>query len=258
VLNDRSATRADEERLYQREAPLPEPPPEVFAVAAEQWQSVKRLLPAERKEHPAVLDIGCGSGFFLQAAMKDGATVQGVEIDPRAVARCERFGVPVIQGSIFDVGVPAGSWDLITLWDVLEHLDNPLEALRMASRELAPGGVMVVRGRNGAIHTPAYALHTRLRDLARRLRIPNLSIVHRWGITPSGYASLLRQAGLQEVRLRAARPTRGDRHRALGSRVIMGGIKRVILVAVTLLRAASLGRIYPFASVVAVGRRGAS
>jgi 2-polyprenyl-3-methyl-5-hydroxy-6-metoxy-1,4-benzoquinol methylase len=92
-----------------------------------------------------LLDFGCGKGWFLEAARERGWQVQGLELCPEvAKETMERVGAQVYTGSIFDVELPSETFDLVTMFDVIEHLELPLEALRICYRILKPGGALVI------------------------------------------------------------------------------------------------------------------
>ena len=97
-----------------------------------------------------VLDVGCAGGAFLLVMLEAGWTVRGLEpSEPmRAVAE-ERLGAPV-DGSDLMAFEPDATFDLITLWDVLEHLPDPVGALRRVRGWLAPGGRIVLETQNVA------------------------------------------------------------------------------------------------------------
>ncbi|MBC8161790.1 MAG: class I SAM-dependent methyltransferase [Roseiflexaceae bacterium] len=94
-----------------------------------------------------LLDIGCASGLFLETMQRlPGWQVEGVELDQAtAQATSARLGVPVFAGPFEQAAFQCGSFDAITLWDVLEHLHEPLSSLRSIRRLLRPGGVLFVR-----------------------------------------------------------------------------------------------------------------
>jgi SAM-dependent methyltransferase len=92
-----------------------------------------------------ILDVGCAAGFFLEVAEEAGYQAQGVELSPyiSQYAR-EQFGLEVITGTIEAVNLPKASFDLITMWDVIEHLSDPRSALVRAHELLAPGAHIVI------------------------------------------------------------------------------------------------------------------
>lgn len=112
----------------------------------------RALLPAGGR----VLDVGCGTGFFLEAFAAgaeslmagEGPRIEGwgLDAEPLAVAMCRERGLEhVHQGSAGDLAAVADQrFDLIFMLDVLEHLDDDQAALREATRLLAPGGRIVV------------------------------------------------------------------------------------------------------------------
>jgi 2-polyprenyl-3-methyl-5-hydroxy-6-metoxy-1,4-benzoquinol methylase len=92
-----------------------------------------------------ILDFGSGAGVFLGLAKERGYSVHGIEpgSDYAKFAR-ETFGVEVIDKSWEQVGEPIGPFDVITAVEVLEHLRNPVRALRWLSMHLADAGVIYV------------------------------------------------------------------------------------------------------------------
>lgn len=91
-----------------------------------------------------ILDVGCGPGPNLGMLSRFG-TVVGVDADERAVALCEEAGWDVKRVAP-GAGLPFGddTMDLVTLLDVIEHVDDDAALLREAARVLAPGGTMLV------------------------------------------------------------------------------------------------------------------
>jgi len=91
-----------------------------------------------------LLDVGCGAGDFLVAMQRLFPTwqLQGVEPNQAAAARAAGRGLDVLPGSLEDLpgGVPQP--DVVTLWNVLEHLADPLAFLHEIERRLAPGGAL--------------------------------------------------------------------------------------------------------------------
>lgn len=92
-----------------------------------------------------LLDVGCSAGYFLTAAQAGGWRVTGVE--PSAVmagvAR-QTLGDRVIQAGFAEADLPAKSFSVITLWDVLEHVRSPRQFIRRAADLSLPGGHLFI------------------------------------------------------------------------------------------------------------------
>jgi SAM-dependent methyltransferase len=97
-----------------------------------------------------LLDVGTGSGGWLEAMHTRGWRVQGVDFDPRAVAAARRRGLRVDEGALEAQGYPPASFDAITLNHVIEHVPDPISTLRECRRVLKPGGRLVLVTPNAA------------------------------------------------------------------------------------------------------------
>ena len=144
-----------------------------------------------------VLDIGVGDGCFLEHMRELGWQVEGTDFSPEAARRTsERLGGNTIHvGQIEHLDLNDHGYDLVTLWDVLEHLYQPLDTLRRVHSLLKPGGVLLVNVPNLA------SLESRLlgRDWGH-LDIPR----HLFHFTPSSLRKIFETAGFGEVRLTTA------------------------------------------------------
>ena len=93
----------------------------------------------------AVLDIGCHTGAFL-AALPESWRRHGIEsaAEPVRIAR-ERRGVNIVAERLETIGDDwSGRFDAITMFDVIEHLSSPAEALASVARLLRPGGLLIL------------------------------------------------------------------------------------------------------------------
>lgn len=124
-------------------------------------QALARI--AETRPGGRLLDVGAGYGFFLGLARQRGYQVAGVEVAsvPAAHAR-DQLGLDVRQGRLEEAGFADGEFDVVTMLNVIEHLEDPLAALREANRVLAPGGVVALITPN-LNFGPALLLSHRLR-----------------------------------------------------------------------------------------------
>ena len=100
---------------------------------------IRKFMPGGR-----LLDIGCAYGFFLQEA-RHYYDVAGIELAADAAEHCRRTGLNVVSG-VADVPTLSrlGQFDVITMFDVIEHLPEPDEVLATAARHLKRGGIMVI------------------------------------------------------------------------------------------------------------------
>ncbi len=88
-----------------------------------------------------ILDIGTAGGTFLAVAKKRGWQVSGVEPNKWLCDFSQRhYGIYIQPGTIEDLKYPDGHFDVITMWDVIEHVPNPTEVLQKCHRLLKPGG----------------------------------------------------------------------------------------------------------------------
>lgn len=103
----------------------------------------KMNITPDRKKK--VLDIGCAGGAFPKAANDLGFTVTGIE---PSKWMCEfaqaEYGLDIRPGTIFDQDFQKGSFDIITLWDVLEHLPSPAAVLEECHKYLHDDGFLVL------------------------------------------------------------------------------------------------------------------
>jgi 2-polyprenyl-3-methyl-5-hydroxy-6-metoxy-1,4-benzoquinol methylase len=103
-------------------------------------QRVARITPPGR-----LLDVGCGRGIFLSILRENGWEVFGTELSDQAAREArERFGLNVLVGALPSLGLPERTFDVVTLWHVLEHLPDPLPTLREIRRVMRDDGWVIL------------------------------------------------------------------------------------------------------------------
>lgn len=156
------------------------------------WTRGRLALLPPATSSPRLLEIGCGYGHFLVAARERGHEVAGVELSRPAVRHAvDVLGLDVTQGQLADAGL-SGGYDVITAWDTLEHVPDPVAFLRTVHGLLAPDGMF-------AFSTPYIsALPARL--LGRRWWTLKPA-EHIWHFTPEHHRLVLARAGFGPPRL---------------------------------------------------------
>jgi 2-polyprenyl-3-methyl-5-hydroxy-6-metoxy-1,4-benzoquinol methylase len=133
-----------------------------------------------------LLDVGCGRGNLLALFRRRGWRVLGTQLSRTAAEAARHRGVEVLCGELPEMELPSGSFDVVTFYHVLEHLDRPELYLRKAAELLRTGGLLVVEAPNFA--SPGF------RVLGARnfcLDYPN----HLVFFTPSSLGNLLERSG---------------------------------------------------------------
>ena len=103
-----------------------------------------RQLERLRKPPGRLLDVGCSVGVFLGLCRDGGWQVEGVEASEWSSEQARSAGLEVHNDLFEQVELPESAYDVITFWDVLEHVPSPQAALVKAHRLLKPGGMLVV------------------------------------------------------------------------------------------------------------------
>jgi 2-polyprenyl-3-methyl-5-hydroxy-6-metoxy-1,4-benzoquinol methylase len=110
-----------------------------------------RLLLPPTAGTPCVFDVGAGQGDFLDRARISGFEVYGNEVSEPAAQLCaERHGIHLVPKELRDVS-DSGSFDAVTMWCVIAHVNDPYELLEHSLRILKPGGILY-------LHTPRWCL----------------------------------------------------------------------------------------------------
>jgi 2-polyprenyl-3-methyl-5-hydroxy-6-metoxy-1,4-benzoquinol methylase len=112
------------------------------------------------KSGGSLLDVGCSTGFFLRVARDQGWETCGLEISPdtASLAR-DRYGLDVLTGTLEETTFPANRFDAVTLWDVIEHVQDPVTTMSIVHRILKDDGLVAFLTPNvgGLFPRAAYA-----------------------------------------------------------------------------------------------------
>jgi SAM-dependent methyltransferase len=147
-----------------------------------------------------VLDVGCGFGGFVDLMRKRGWDAEGLDPSRAAVDAAIRNGRHVRLGTLEALPTDVGPYDAVTMFYVLEHLPDPMRALRKAFGLLVPGGTLLIR----VPHTTPIVRLLAPVGLGRELYDPPF---HLYDVAPTVLQEMLRRTGFVEIRTFPGRPT---------------------------------------------------
>jgi len=160
-------------------------------------KSIMKLKPSGR-----VLDIGCGSGVFLEMAKQEGYAIKGIDPDPyMARFSREEKKLDVFQGTLKNFKRSA-KFDIITLWDVLEHVPAPDEELKLVHNHLKKDGILVLRvPASGYVALKKFFIKLLSLKLKKNLDPPT----HIFFFSEKSLRNLLRENNFEIIRIKTSR-----------------------------------------------------
>ena len=165
-----------------------------------------------RDETKSILDVGCGFGYFLELASQRGWRVSGVEIVNRAVENAvAKVGTQnIFHGTLKEAKYPDDSFDAITLWDLLVHVQDPYEELRECFRVLKKRGVIGIRVRNVLFEKMIYRAYSIIKKTVPNLGLKEPYVFHRYCFSADSIHQLLSRVGFTEIEITNSPLTKGD------------------------------------------------
>ncbi len=256
--------------VYRDPLPPPEvaPPAELAAdvVAHEERVAARRTREFARVVRDAgrpgrLLDVGTGLGYFLRAATAAGWDAIGVDADPAVVAYARtRLAVDARAGAVDAQRFPDGSFDLVTVWNVLDVVSEPRAVLAEIRRVLKPGGRVFVRVPNVTWQLFAFRATAAARalGLARSGGGPYATFIfNATTFSPASLRAALAASGFAAIRITNSRPIPGDPYlqlSGLGERAL-GAVKRLVHGGAAVVAAVTAGRCLVGSSIEAWARR---
>jgi len=152
-----------------------------------------RILESFKKEKGRLLDIGCYGGIFLDEAKKHGYDISGIEPSRWAAELAAgKTGARVVCGGWDDASLPSDYFDIVTIWDVIEHLEDPSACLRQVQMWLKPGGIVAITTHDIG------SLFARIMGK----RYPWLMRFHLYHFEPKTLSAMLAKNGLETISAR--------------------------------------------------------
>lgn len=189
---------SEEELISNYDAYLPEDPQEIM-----EWRAMMRPIVAKSaqiiesaygKKPGRVLDIGSGYGFFLEEMKKRGWDAEGVELSETGRKHTQdQIDVTLHQHPLESICLSEGSFDVVTLFYVIEHLSDPISTLKEVYRILRPGGLILLRWPHS---TPIVRL---LGPFSKKLDLYHTPF-HLYDFSPRTSRKLLGAASFEQIR----------------------------------------------------------
>jgi SAM-dependent methyltransferase len=160
------------------------------------WEFRKKAV-APYKQSGALLDLGCSSGSFLEFMRSETWKLYGIEMSAEGARTAEaRSGAEVFVGDILEASFPPEAFDVITCFDVLEHLYEPWRVMARVGEWLKPGGIFYVLVPNvDSAEARVFGSYWHGLELPR----------HLFHYSPASLKFLAKSAGLHEVSLETRR-----------------------------------------------------
>jgi SAM-dependent methyltransferase len=143
--------------VYVNPRPLPELINQGYAAAVDEtytaqasgriraFRKIAARIARARPGTGRLLDVGAAAGYFLLAAREAGFTVEGIELSRYLAARAKaEYGLEIHTRPLTPGMFPDDSFDVVTMLDVLEHVDDPAATVRCVRDLLVPGGLYVL------------------------------------------------------------------------------------------------------------------
>lgn len=174
-------------------------------VTQRRLRDLHRLL-GSLPARPRLLDIGCSSGALLSVATEVGFSVTGVEIASNAVETARLAGFEVFCGYLHEANFPHSMFDVITCFELVEHLDDPIGLLTECRRIMKPDGIVTINTPNADSWTARFM----------RERWDGFSLISMGGhisfFSPRSLSRLAEQCGFRIERLETRRVRFAESH----------------------------------------------
>jgi 2-polyprenyl-3-methyl-5-hydroxy-6-metoxy-1,4-benzoquinol methylase len=160
------------------------------SITEKRYTALLKKIEAHRKNNE-ILDVGCGEGHFISVAKSMQWHITGIETTPYAVEICKKFGLNVMHSGLLGINLQRDYYDIVTMFEVLEHLESPKKYLNKINSILRRNGILIIT-------TPNFNC------LARLLLKERCNIIHKQHLcyfTPNTVKSLLKECNFKVIDL---------------------------------------------------------
>lgn len=163
-----------------------------------------------------LLDVGCGYGFFLNLAKDQGWEVYGAELSEDACQFARRkLGANIFCGGLKEASFPSDYFNIVTLWNVLDHMTEPRQQLLEIRRILKNDGLLFLRLPNFLFQEKARRIGDAVDNLffGQANLSRKISVSHLYAFTPYSIVNLLKNEEFSPFFVRNAPPSKGNPYR---------------------------------------------
>jgi ubiquinone/menaquinone biosynthesis C-methylase UbiE len=198
---------------------------QVFFLAA-----LKHIATHFKKCRGALLDVGCGFGYFLDLAAKEGWQTWGVEVMSYMHRKDKQKTIKhnIYRGTLKEAEYPDNFFDVATLWDVLFIVERPFDELAECYRLLKKGGMIGIRVRNVLFQELIYRIYYPFRKIAWTLGIKAPYVFHPYCYSTESMRNLLDRVGFTSIKITHSPLTSGDPYRYTDIAVLTRTVKVII------------------------------
>jgi SAM-dependent methyltransferase len=167
-------------------------------------------------DHGRLLDVGCGYGLFLAAAQRQGWECFGIDVSEAGVRYAtDQMGLSNIRrGHLLSASYTPASFEVITMFNLLEHVSDPKALLTETFRLLRPNGVLLTRVPNMAFHDLLWKMPG-ITHVGKRKGLHYLGGLappqHLFGFAPRTLSAILESVGYSSPQIRPAVPHNAER-----------------------------------------------
>lgn len=218
-------------------------------------EGLKKINSLLNNKKGKLLDIGCGYGYFMKLCADNGWECEGIEISKSAIQHCrDVLGLKVYDSPLETLKIADNTYDVVTLWGVLDILPNPCLELNEMYRVLKPDGVLFLRVNNFSYHLVTWKLS---RTKLFRLFGLKPGIIHRWGINSYSLKILLQNSKFRDIEILNSRPTTGDPYGTGGKlgKIFVSVVKILYYTISQIVYYFSCKKIVISSSIIAIARK---
>jgi SAM-dependent methyltransferase len=159
-------------------------------------RAVRHALPSQQHHRLRAIDIGCGDGFMVKALFDEGFDAYGIEPSTDAIAKADpAIRSRIVRGLATSQTLGQGQYDLLTCFQTLDHMPDPVGFVRDCFSALKPGGTALFINHDIGSWTA--------KILGRNC--PMIDVVHTYLHTPSTMRTLFKSAGFCDIAVDGAR-----------------------------------------------------